>query len=180
MTRTPLCSVSERPRCILEWRRSYRQKREYEPSMPPQNKPGLSGHSYRGRASTTLGISLGRERRETVSESQQLLYLQEQNDLILILGFRSEKKGTQWVRPDRGLEAQTPGVPMEEGAGRKMPMFLLDSGSASPTQDRRDQPLRLQTQFLSLGVRWVQTCPFSASYKKCWRPRTEGSLTNPS
>ena len=121
----------------------------------------------------------GREGRPYLSPSSYSTY-RKQNDLILILGFRSEKKGTQWVRPDRGLEAQTPGVPMEEGAGRKMPMFLLDSGSASPTQNRRDQPLGLQTQFLSLGVRWVQTRPFSASYKKCWRPGTEGSLTNPS
>ena len=50
---------------------------------------------------------------------------------------------------ERGLEAQTPGVPMEKGAEHKMPMFLLDSCSTSPTQSYRDLPSDLTSSFLA-------------------------------
>ena len=53
------------------------------------------------------------------------------------------------VRPDRGLEAQIPGVPMEKGAEHKMPMFLLDSCSTSPTQSYKDLPSDLTSSFLA-------------------------------
>lgn len=40
----------------------------------------------------------------------------------------------------RGLEIESPRVPVEQMAEHEMPMSLLDSGSISPTQSHKGLP----------------------------------------
>ena len=102
---------------------------------------------------THTGHLLGEgEKGERICVLTAALLYRKQNDLILILGFTLEKKGMRprAVGPD-GREFRKPrclGL-HGGGAGHKMPLLLLDSGSVSPTQSCRDLPQVLHHPFLA-------------------------------